>query len=58
MLWMLAFVGYRPALGISKPIWETNNRDRVRTPVAHLAFSITTFTVYDVIRPEVAGEES
>ena len=50
VLWLGAFGGYMPKLGISKSIKEMGNYERGRTLVSHLTFAITTFTFLKAFR--------
>ena len=43
-LWAGAFGGYMPALGISKPLQEMGNYERLRTLFSHLTFAVATLT--------------
>jgi len=44
ILWLGAFGGYLPVLGISRSLREMGNFERLRTLIAHLTFGVTTFT--------------
>lgn len=50
VLWLAAFGGYMPQLGISKSLAEMGNYERSRTLASHLAFAITTFTFLKAFR--------
>jgi hypothetical protein len=49
LLWIGAFGGYMPALGISKSITEMGNYERGRTFVAHVMFAVGTLSALKAI---------
>ena len=44
VLWLAAFEGYMPALGITRSLREMSTYERARTFICHLTYGITTFT--------------
>lgn len=52
VLWLGAFGGYMPTLGISRSLKAMGNYERGRTLASHLAFAITTFTFLKAFRSE------
>lgn len=51
ILWVTAFEGYMPALGIAKSLREMGNYERARTLLCHLTYAITTVTFLRAFRP-------
>lgn len=50
VMWLVAFAGYMPALGISRPLWKMQPYEFFRTLVSHLAFAITTVGTLEALR--------
>lgn len=49
-IWLLAFAGYMPALGISRPLWRMRPHEFLRTLAAHITFATTTCLVLRSMR--------
>jgi uncharacterized membrane protein YagU involved in acid resistance len=49
-LWLTAFWGYMPALGVHPGAWTWDKREYVLTGSAHLAFGMTMATVLKALR--------
>lgn len=48
-LWLAAFGGYMPRLGISKSLSEMENYERLRTLGSHLVYAIFTWVFLSVV---------
>lgn len=49
-LWLAAFSGYMPALGISRPLWRMKPYEFLRTWVSHVAYATTTLMALRSLR--------
>ena len=52
ILWLGAFGGYMPSIGISSSLREMGNYERLRTLASHLVYAITTFTFMKALRSD------
>lgn len=50
ILWVTAFWGYLPALGIQPGAWTWTKREHILTGSAHLAYGITMATVLQALK--------